>query len=59
MIHDLPKLSNFTYNEITIGQTATYSKLVEERDIQLFTAASGDVNPGSPDWRAFWYYPCS
>ena len=41
----MSKLSNFTYDEITIGQTATYSKLVQERDIQLFAAASGDVNP--------------
>lgn len=41
----MPQLSNFTYDEITIGQTATYSKSVQERDIQLFAAASGDVNP--------------
>jgi 3-hydroxybutyryl-CoA dehydratase len=41
----MSKLSNYTYDEITIGQTATYSKLVQERDIQLFAAASGDVNP--------------
>jgi acyl dehydratase len=41
----MSQLSNFTYDEITIGQTATYSKLVQERDIQLFAAASGDVNP--------------
>jgi acyl dehydratase len=41
----MSKLSNFTYDEITIGQTATYSKRIEEREIQLFAAASGDVNP--------------
>jgi acyl dehydratase len=41
----MSKLSNFTYDEITIGQTAMYSKLVQEQDIQLFAAASGDVNP--------------
>lgn len=41
----MSKLSNFTYDEITIGQTATYSKRVQEQDIQLFAAASGDVNP--------------
>jgi 3-hydroxybutyryl-CoA dehydratase len=39
------QLSNYTYDEISIGQTATYSKAVEEKDIQLFAAASGDVNP--------------
>jgi acyl dehydratase len=38
-------LDNFTYDEITIGQTASYSKTVEERDIKLFAAVSGDVNP--------------
>ncbi|MDE0952354.1 MAG: MaoC family dehydratase [Halioglobus sp.] len=41
----MPAISNYTYNEITIGQTATYSKLIEERDVQLFAAVSGDVNP--------------
>ncbi|MEP5765435.1 MAG: MaoC/PaaZ C-terminal domain-containing protein [Halieaceae bacterium] len=38
-------LTNYTYDEITIGQTAEYSKTIEERDIQLFAAVSGDVNP--------------
>ncbi|MDG2274028.1 MAG: MaoC/PaaZ C-terminal domain-containing protein [Halioglobus sp.] len=38
-------ITNYTYDEITIGQTATYSKLIEERDVQLFAAVSGDVNP--------------
>ncbi|KZX59221.1 3-hydroxybutyryl-CoA dehydratase [Halioglobus sp. HI00S01] len=38
-------LTNFTYDEITIGQTASYSKQVTELDIQLFAAVSGDVNP--------------
>ncbi|MDG1943110.1 MAG: MaoC/PaaZ C-terminal domain-containing protein [Halioglobus sp.] len=41
----MPAISNYTYSEITIGQTATYSKLIEERDVQLFAAVSGDVNP--------------
>jgi acyl dehydratase len=38
-------ISNYTYDEITIGQTATFSKRIEERDVQLFAAVSGDVNP--------------
>ena len=38
-------LDNFTYDELTIGQTATYAKTIAERDIQLFAAVSGDVNP--------------
>jgi 3-hydroxybutyryl-CoA dehydratase len=41
----VPQLSNFTYNEIQIGQTARYTKKIEQQDITLFAAASGDVNP--------------
>ena len=41
----MQQLGNFTYDEISIGQTASYSKLIEARDIQLFAAVSGDVNP--------------
>ncbi|MEM8561219.1 MAG: MaoC family dehydratase [Pseudomonadota bacterium] len=41
----MPTISNYTYQEITLGQRAQYSKAVEERDIQLFAAVSGDVNP--------------
>lgn len=41
----MAKLTNFTYEELTIGQSATYSKPVTECDIQLFAAVSGDVNP--------------
>ena len=41
----MPTINNYTYEEITIGQTATYSKTVDQRDIQLFAAVSGDVNP--------------
>lgn len=41
----MPELSNYTYEDITIGQTASYSKLIEEQDIVLFAAVSGDVNP--------------
>ena len=41
----MPQLVNFTYDEITIGQTASYAKVIAERDIQLFAAVSGDVNP--------------
>jgi 3-hydroxybutyryl-CoA dehydratase len=39
------QLSNFTYDEITIGQTASYTKTIEDKDVRLFAAASGDVNP--------------
>ena len=39
------QLSNYTYDEIFIGQTASYTKQVNDKDIQLFAAVSGDVNP--------------
>lgn len=38
-------VSNYPYEALTIGQTATYSKQIEEHDVQLFAAVSGDVNP--------------
>ncbi|MEH6568187.1 MAG: MaoC/PaaZ C-terminal domain-containing protein [Halioglobus sp.] len=41
----MSQLSNYTYDEITIGQKASYSKQIQEKDIQLFAAVSGDVNP--------------
>jgi len=44
-VKSMPELSNYTYDDITIGQTASYSKLIEEQDILLFAAVSGDVNP--------------
>ncbi|MBT3411903.1 MAG: MaoC family dehydratase, partial [Halieaceae bacterium] len=41
----MSQLSNYTFDEITIGQSADYSKTVTEQDIQMFAAVSGDVNP--------------
>lgn len=41
----MPQIVNFTYDEITVGQCASYTKQVQELDIALFAAASGDVNP--------------
>ncbi|TGD76025.1 3-hydroxybutyryl-CoA dehydratase [Mangrovimicrobium sediminis] len=41
----MTQLSNYTYDEISIGQRASFERKVEERDIQLFAAATGDVNP--------------
>lgn len=41
----MSQLSNYTYDEISIGQTATYSKSIGEQDIQLFAIVSGDNNP--------------
>ena len=38
-------ITNYTYDEIDIGQSATYSRTITQREITLFAAASGDVNP--------------
>lgn len=45
---------NHTFDEISIGQTATATRAVSQRDIQLFAAASGDRNPLhlDPDYAA-------
>ncbi len=41
----MTQLTNYTYDEIHVGQTASYTKTIQEADIQLFAAVSGDVNP--------------
>jgi acyl dehydratase len=41
----MSQLSNYTYDEISIGQKASYSKEISEQDIQLFAIVSGDNNP--------------
>ncbi len=33
------------FDELTVGQTAEYSKAVEEVDIEMFAAVTGDFNP--------------
>ena len=38
-------LENYCYEDITIGQTASFSKTLSEDDLVLFAAVSGDVNP--------------
>ena len=41
----MTQISNTPYEALEVGQTASYSKTVDERDIQLFAAVSGDRNP--------------
>lgn len=33
------------YEDLTIGQSASYERTVTERDVQLFGEATGDMNP--------------
>lgn len=39
------QITNLTIDEIHIGDTASYSRLVTEREVELFAAVSGDHNP--------------
>lgn len=41
----MTQVSNIPYDALEVGQKASISKTVEERDVQLFAAVSGDNNP--------------
>lgn len=41
----MPQLENRTYDELNLGDTASITHLVTERDLTLFAAVSGDTNP--------------
>lgn len=41
----MDNLENITYNEIQLGDSRSYSKTLTEKDLILFAAVSGDVNP--------------
>lgn len=38
-------VENTPYDELQVGQKATFERSVEERDVQLFAEVSGDRNP--------------
>lgn len=38
-----------TYDEIQIGQTASFTKTVSETDVYLFAGITGDMNPAHVD----------
>jgi acyl dehydratase len=42
---NMTEVTNTPYEALEVGQTASYSKTVEERHIQLFAEMSGDRNP--------------
>lgn len=44
-----PLLVNRTFDELSIGETASLVRLVKPDDIKLFAAMSGDVNPAHLD----------
>jgi len=43
------RLTNRTFDELEIGESASLTRLVSEEDIKLFAATSGDVNPAHLD----------
>lgn len=47
-------IENFTYDEITLGHSASLVRTLRERDLFLFAVASGDNNPihTDPDFAA-------
>jgi phosphate butyryltransferase len=42
-------LENHTFDEIVVGDTAQLTHIVTQRDIDLFAAATGDMNPAHVD----------
>lgn len=48
------QITNRTFDELSVGDTASYSRLVTHRETQLFAAVSGDHNPVhlDPDYAA-------
>ena len=38
-------ISNVTFDEIAIGDTATYTRLITNHEVEAFAAISGDHNP--------------
>ena len=39
------KISNVTFDEIAIGDTATCTRLITNQEVEAFAAISGDHNP--------------
>ncbi|MGA9334361.1 MAG: bifunctional enoyl-CoA hydratase/phosphate acetyltransferase [Rudaea sp.] len=42
-------IENRTFDEIAVGDTASFSRTVSQEDIDLFAVVSGDVNPAHMD----------
>ncbi len=39
------QITNLTFDEIEIGDTTSYSRLITDQEVQAFAAISGDHNP--------------
>lgn len=49
MTHSKQCITNKTYNEIKIGDSATLTRTLTKQDIQLFATVTGDMNPAHLD----------
>lgn len=49
MTHSQNCITNKTYDEIKIGDSATLTRSLSKRDIQLFATVTGDMNPAHLD----------
>ncbi|NCT41568.1 MAG: bifunctional enoyl-CoA hydratase/phosphate acetyltransferase [Alphaproteobacteria bacterium] len=49
MSHSKQCITNKTYDEIKIGESATLTRTLTKRDIQLFATVTGDMNPAHLD----------
>jgi phosphate acetyltransferase len=48
-MNDADYLENVTFDELTIGRKASFTRALTKEDIELFAAVSGDVNPAHMD----------
>ena len=46
---DEAMIENWTFDEIAVGESASVTRTLSKRDIQLFALVSGDVNPAHLD----------
>lgn len=49
MTHAQNRITNKTYDEIKIGDTASLTRTLTKQDIQLFATVTGDMNPAHLD----------
>ena len=46
---DVDRIENLTFDELKVGDTASISRTLTQKDIELFAIMSGDVNPAHVD----------
>src|SRR3990167_7708268 len=47
--HKMDYLENHTFDEIQVGDVASITRTLTEKDIQIFAIMSGDINPAHVD----------